>query len=156
MLRRLNARLAALAATILVLVLSGCTMWEQKQSTAWSSATGAEQFERLLWQEIKARNWPEVERRLAPSFVEVTPAGSRDRAQTLERLKSLNLADYSLGGLEVRPAGSDMVVAYAITLRASSGDETTLHMMTVWQQVKGGWIVVAHSETSMPSPLSPN
>jgi len=150
--RRLNPRLAALAATLLTLALSGCTLWEQKQSTAWSSATGAEQFERLLWQEIKARNWPEVERRLAPSFVEVTPTGSRDRAQTLERLKSLNLADYSLGGLEVRPAGSDMVVAYAITLRASSGDETTLHMMTVWQQVKGGWIVVAHSEAGSSPP----
>ncbi len=145
--RRLNPRLAALAATLLALVLSGCTMWEQKP-TAWSSATGAEQFERLLWQEIKAKNWPEVERRLAPTFVEVTSTGSRDRAQTLERLKSLDLADYSLGDLEVRPAGGDMVVAYTITLRASSGVETTLHMMTVWQQVKGGWVAIAHSETA--------
>ena len=149
--RRLNARLAALAATILALVLSGCTMWEQKPA-AWSSATGAEHFERLLWQEIKAKNWPEVERRLAPTFVEVTSTGSRDRAQTLERLKSLDLADYSLGDLEVRPNGNDMVVAYAITLRAASGGETTLRMMTVWQQVKGGWVSVAHSEAGATSP----
>lgn len=150
--RRHNARLAALGAALLALALSGCTMWEEKQSTAWSSATGAEQFERLLWQEIKAKHWPEVERRLAPSFVEVTPTGSRDRAQTLERLKALDLTDYSLGDLEVRPEGGDMVVAYTLTLRASSGAETTLRMMTVWQQVKGGWIVVAHSEASASSP----
>ena len=126
-------------------------MWEQKQPTAWSSATGAEQFERLLWQEIKAKRWPQVERRLAPTFVEVTSTGSRDRAQTLERLQALDLADYSLGDLEVRPAGGNMVVAYVITLRASSRAETTLHMMTVWQQVKGGWIAIAHSETGATS-----
>ena len=133
----------------LLLGLASCTMWEQKQQpSAWSNATGAEQFERLLWQEVKAGNWNEVERRLAPTFVEVTSAGVRDRAQAIERLKSLSLADYSLGDLEVRPAGNDMVVAYAMTLRASSGGETTLRMMTVWQQVKGGWIAIAHSETA--------
>lgn len=140
----------------LVLGLAGCTIGEQKQPTAWSSATGAEQFERLLWQEIKAKNWSQVERRLAPTFAEVTSTGSRDRAQTLERLKALDLADFSLGDLQVRPAGGDMVVAYAITLRASSGAETTLHMMTVWQQVKGGWIAIAHSEANAASPSTSN
>ena len=136
-----------LLAAGLVLVLAGCTMWQQKPS-AWSNATGAEQFERLLWQEIQAKHWPEVERRLAPTFVEVTSTGSRDRAQALERLQALDLAAYSLGDLQVRPAGGDMVVAYTITLRASSGAQTTLHMITVWQQVKDGWIAIAHSETS--------
>ncbi len=137
-----------LLAAGLVLGLASCTMWNEKQPSAWSSATGAEQFERLLWQEVKAKNWNEVERRLAHTFVETTYSGVRDRDQTVERLKSLDLADYSLGDLEVRPAGSDMVVAYTVTLRASSGGETTLRMMTVWQQVKGGWIAIAHSETS--------
>ena len=137
-----------LLAAGLVLALASCTMWEEKKASAWSSATGAEQFERLLWQEVKAGNWNEVERRLAPTYVEVTSAGVRDRAQAVERLQSLALADYSLGDLQVRPAGSDMAVAYTITLRASSGAETTLRMMTVWQQVKGGWIAVVHSETA--------
>jgi len=150
--RRLNPRLAALAAALLALVLSGCTMWEQKANTAWSSATGAEQFERLLWQEIKAKNWVQVERHLSPTFVEVTASGTRDREQSLERLKALDLADYSLGELSVRPSGEDMVVAYTITLRAASGAEATLRMMTVWQTVKGGWIAVAHSETASALP----
>ena len=141
--------LRCFSALALVAALSGCTMWEQRQQpSAWSSATGAEQFERLLWQEVKAGNWNEVERRLAPTYVEVTSAGVRDRAQAVERLKALSLADYSLGDLQVRPAGDDMVVAYTITLRASSGGESTLRMMTVWQQIKGGWIAIAHSETT--------
>ena len=146
-----KARAGALLASLLALSLAGCTMWEQKP-TAWSNATGAEQFERLLWQEIKARNWTQVERRLAPTFVEVTANGVRDRAQALERLKALQVADYSLGELAVRPSGNDMIVAYTITLRAASGGETTLRMLTVWQQVKGGWVAVAHSETSATSP----
>lgn len=147
-----KARAGALLASILAVSLAACTVGAQKQSTAWSDATGAEQFERLLWQEIKAKNWTEVERRLSPTFVEATSAGVRDRAQTLERLKALGLADYSLGELEVRPSGGDMIVAYTIILRAASGGETTLRMMTVWQQVKGGWIAVAHSETGATSP----
>lgn len=142
----------ALGITVLALGLTGCTMWEQKSTTAWSNATGAEQFERLFWQEIKAGNWTEVERRLSPTFVEVTASGVRDRAQALERLKALPLAGYSLGDVEVRPSGNDMVVAYTITLRASSGGETTLRMMTIWQQVKGGWIAIAHSEASVLTP----
>lgn len=146
-----KTRAPALAAAVLVLTLAGCTMGEQKP-TAWSNATGAEQFERLLWQEIKAKNWNGVERRLAPAFVETTASGVRDRTQALERLKALDLADYSLGELGVRPDGNDMVVAYTITLRAASGGQTTLHMMTVWQQVKGGWIAIAHSEAGAASP----
>lgn len=142
----------SVAALVFAVILAGCTLGEQKQSTAWSNATGAEQFERLLWQEIKAKNWKEVERRLAPAFVETTAGGVRDRGQALERLKSLDLADYSLGDLEVRPEGNDMVVAYAITLRAASGGQSTLRVMTVWQQVKGGWIAIAHSETGPASP----
>jgi hypothetical protein len=144
--------LNSVAASALVLTLAGCSMWEQKKSTTWSSATGAEQFERLLWQEVKDKHWSEVERRLAPTFVEITSTGTRERAQALERLKSLDLADYSLGDLDVRPAGGDMVVTYTATLRSASGAETTLRMMTVWQEVKGGWIAAAHSETASAIP----
>jgi hypothetical protein len=42
-----------------------------------------------------------------------------------------------------------MVVAYTITLKGTA-DSAPLplipqHMMTVWQQQKAGWIVIAHS-----------
>jgi hypothetical protein len=147
-----KTRVRAAVASLLALTLAACTVGAPKQSASWSSATGAEQFERLLWQEVKAKNWTEVERRLAPTFVEATASGVRDRNQALERLKALQVADYSLGELAVRPNGGDMVVAYTITLRAASGGETTLRMMTVWQQVKGGWIAIAHSETGVSSP----
>ena len=147
-----KARAGALLACLLALSLAACTVGAPKQSTAWSEATGAEQFERLLWQEVKAKNWTQVERRLSPTFVDVTAGGTRDRDQFMERLKALGVADYSLGELAVHPGGGDMIVAYTFTLHPASGGETTLRMMTVWQQVKGGWVALAHSESSASPP----
>lgn len=127
-------------------LLSGCTLWKDKVPPTWKSATGAEQYERLLWQEIKAGNWVEVERRLAASYVSVTPTGRRDRAQTIEHLKQMGLQDLTLGEVEVRPAGGDMVVTYQMTVRTSLGSETR-HVLAVWQQYKGGWVALTHSFT---------
>jgi len=45
-------------------LICGCTIWPQKPA-AWSNATGAEQFERLWWQDVKDKNWSEVEQRLS-------------------------------------------------------------------------------------------
>ena len=38
----------ATAAAMLLLVVSGCTMWSEKQPATWNSATGPEAYERLL------------------------------------------------------------------------------------------------------------
>ena len=126
---------------------TGC--WEQPKVSTWSNATGAEQFERLLWQEIKAKNWNAVEPRLASTYVAQTAGAWRDRAAEMEHLKALDISEYSLGEVEVHPAGADMVVTYKMNLRGTSpGQPLELKdapMMTVWQQVKGGWIAVAHA-----------
>src|SRR5438477_8633489 len=94
----------------------GCTIWPQTPS-AWSNATGAEQFERLWWQEVKAKNWQEVEGHLAATYVSSTPAGRFDRAAALQHLQKLDISDYSIGDFNVVPNGADMVVTYNMTLR---------------------------------------
>ena len=123
----------------------------RRRRPAWSSATGAEQFERLLWQEIKAKNWNAVEPRLASTYVSQTSGAWRDRSQTMEHFKALEISDFSLGDVEVRPAGADMVVTYKMNLRGTyQGQSLELkdtRMMTVWQQVKGGWVAVAHADS---------
>jgi uncharacterized protein DUF4440 len=129
---------------------TGC--WDQPKVNTWANATGAEQFERLLWQEIKAKNWNAVEPRLASTYVSQTSGALRDRAQTMEHFKALDISDYSLGEVEVNPAGSDMVVTYTMNLRGSyQGQPLELkdtRMMTVWQQVKGGWVAIAHADSN--------
>src|SRR5437879_3352569 len=96
---------------------TGC--WDSPKVSTFANATGAEQFERLLWQEIKAKNWNAVEPRLASNYVSQTSGAWRDRAATMEHFKALDVSDFSLGDVEVRPAGADMVVTYTMNLRGT-------------------------------------
>ena len=148
--------LRLLPALLLLVVLSACTMWDKPKAIAWSNATGAEQFERLMWQEIKAANWAEVERRLAPTFVVMSPGGARDRAAEMEYLRRLAVKDYALGEVEVRPHGNDMVVTYTITLDAALDGQPMpsgpWRVMTVWQQVGATWSAIAQSYGLADSP----
>ena len=117
-------------------------------------ATGGEGLERMFWKEVQTANWVEVERALASNYSEVTPSGTLDRAGSLERYRSLQLKDYSLGDLKTELNGTTIVVTYTITLNGVMANGTTgsqpipsapQHMMTVWQQQKARWVAIAHS-----------
>ncbi|MGH9557555.1 MAG: nuclear transport factor 2 family protein [Terriglobales bacterium] len=150
------ARLAPIL--FLVLLLSACTMWDKPKTTTWANATGAEQFERLMWQEIKAANWTEVEKRLAPTFVVSSPGGLRDRAAEMAFLRRLAVKDYALGEVEVRPNGNDMVVTYTITLDATLDGQPMpsgpWRVLTVWQQVDTTWSAIVQSHALDEPPPS--
>ena len=146
----MRARLPILL-LLMCVALAETACWNPPKVSSWTNATGAEQFERLLWQEIKAKNWSAVEPRLASTYVAQTSGAWRDRAESMEHFKALDISDFSLGEVEVRPAGADMVVTYKMNLRGSyQGKPLELkdvRMMTVWQQVKGGWVAVAHADS---------
>lgn len=132
-----------MATVALLALLTGCTMWSEKQRPAWSSATGPEAFERLLWQEIQAGNWNEVEKHLAVTFKGTLPGGTLDRAGMIASWKQEQGRPVSLGEFAVEPNGDSMVVTY--TAQAAAG--APRRMMTVWQQVPGGgWMAIAHAE----------
>lgn len=141
-------RARGLTLVLAALLLAGCG---SPKPNTWSGATGAEQFERLFWQSIQQKDWTNVEHHLASNFVATTPTGRLERADALARIKQLDIQDFTLGDVDVRPAGSDMVVTYDITLHGTVGGQplpaTPVHMMTVWQQVKHGWIAVAHADS---------
>ena len=139
---------------ILCLALSGCFKGPAKGT--WAAATGAEQFERLMWQSICDKKWNEVENHLAPMFVGVDTHGKQyDRAGWLEHWKSVEIRDYSLGEITVQPNGADMVVAYEI--RASgemSGQpipDVGVRVVSVWQLLKKGWVMIAQTTTAASS-----
>jgi hypothetical protein len=97
-----------------------------------------------------------VERSLASNYVGITATGPMDRDAALERYRSWQLKDFSIGDLKTEMNGDTIVVHYVITLdgvmsQASGGTQplpsTPLRMMTIWQQQKSGWIVIAHSMT---------
>jgi hypothetical protein len=134
---------------------SACTFFGDRPARAFSDATGGEGLERVFWKEVQAGSWVDIERTLASNYAGVSPAGSLDREAALNQYRGWQLKDFTLGDLKTELNGTTIVVTYTITLNgtsnATSGAQplpsTPQHMLTVWQQQKSGWIVIAHSVT---------
>ena len=134
-----------------VALLSGCTVYGgHAVSDHWANATGGESLERSFWQDVKAKNWNQLEGHLAVNYTAVTPQGTFDRPQAMESLKHFNITDYSLANLRTELHGNVFVVTYDLTLSGTNDDKAfapqPVRMMTVWQQQKRGWVAIARSE----------
>jgi hypothetical protein len=153
-------------------LLAGCA--GAPKNPTWKNATGSEQYERLMWQAIKSQQWDEVAGHLAPMFVGVGADGRKyDREGWMAYWKSALPGDYSLGEVMVDPAGTNMVVSYVLVMSQQTAAHTNkadptggnngigtsgvadnhvapnqpLRVLSVWQQVKSGWIMTATSLT---------
>src|SRR5689334_5120132 len=104
----------AVAVFVLMLITTSCTMWKSPPK-GWSGATGGEQLERQLWNEIKDKNWSELEKHLAPLFVANSSNATHDRAAAIARWKQFELQSVSLADVQVQPAGADFVVTATVT-----------------------------------------
>lgn len=123
--------------------LVGCAGGEPKHPT-WKNATGAEQYERLIWQSIRDKEWNGLEYHLAPTFVGVTAKGQvLDRAGWVEHWKAAQIRQFSFGEAAVQPNGADMTVTSVLHL----DDGPALQVVSVWQQNKRGWTLTATSTT---------
>jgi hypothetical protein len=145
-----GTRLFSFLAFVVFWFIPGCS-GPPKHAT-WSNATGAEQYERLMWETAHSKDWNAFGHRLAPTFIGVDSSGKAfDRMAWVERWKNARLGAYSLGEVAVQPEGVDMVVSYILDLapggtgNADSGER--LRVVSVWQQVKAGWIQTACSMT---------
>ncbi len=136
-----------------MLLTPACTFNGDHPARTFSQATGGEGLERVFWKYVQAANWVEVERALASNYAGVNPGGTLDRTAALEQYREWQLKTYALGDLKTELNGSTIVVTYTITLNGvangGSGSQplpsTPQHMMTVWQQQKEGWVIIAHS-----------
>jgi Domain of unknown function (DUF4440) len=135
---------------LIVLILAptlACNMWS-KPASGWTGATGGEQIERLFWKDVQAKNWGEVDRHVASAFSGAGPGGVTDRAAFLRDLQKAPLTDVALSECNSQLNGPDMIVT--CTLRASwAGQTTNSSTLSVWQQLKKGWVMVAHSESRL-------
>ena len=140
--------------TFALMFAPACTFYGDRPARALSEATGGEGLERVFWKDVQAANWVEVEHALASNYAGVTPGGTLDRSAALEQYHGWQLKDYALGDLKTELNGTTIVVTYTITLNGVTSNGTAgsqplpsapQHMMTVWQQQKAGWVVIAHS-----------
>jgi len=107
-----------------------------------------------MWQGIHDQDWANIERHLAPTFAGVNASGRvLDRAGWLEYWKNAHLGEYSVGELAVQPEGSDMVVTYVLLMgpEAPPGPNKGFQVVSVWQEIKGRWTLIATSTT----PIAP-
>jgi hypothetical protein len=136
--------------------LSACSIpvWRDRPVRSWSQATGGEQLERLFWNNVKEKNWTELQRHISNTFVALTAAGRFDREQALAHLKRLDIKDYSLTQCEVQPSGPDLTVTCTLALRGAS-DAAPIpppaRIMTVWQHGDHGWMAIAHTRFPLTS-----
>lgn len=141
--RRLKFLVIASMAALMV----SCTQGKPPHLQSWKDATGAEAYERLFWKAIEEGDFASAERRMAPIYTLTTPAGIEQRDKAGEYFRSLNLKHIDIADLRVEPEGADMVVSYTASIEAkSSSTPQRYYMMTVWQQVKSGWIAICHTE----------
>ena len=133
-----------------LIVAAGCGGGVPKHAT-WNNATGAEHYERLMWKAIHEKNWKQVDEHLASMFTGVNAEGRTfDRPSWVEYWKAHPVSEYSLGEVTVQPAGTNMVVTYVLNLSRVSGEPQAgpgLRVVSVWQEVKNGWLLTATSAT---------
>lgn len=133
-------KVLSLAACLLFIasLLSAQSIWKEPKNPSWKTATGAEQYERLLWQAIQKKDWLAVESHIASNFVYSDSAGTKDKSQRLAELKQMAVPDVDLKEANVTANGIDAVVTYTLA---------GTRYLSVWQQQKSGWVLIAMSRS---------
>jgi len=79
----------------------------------------------------------------------ITRHGTEDRAGALAYFKGLKLDDYTLGDFQTQLNGNTFVIVYTIDLRGTLNGQplpqVPRRVLTVWQEQKAGWMMIAHS-----------
>ena len=135
-----------LAASLAAVGMSGCTIYGEKKPTTVQNTTSAEQYERIFWSTVKAKNWQLVPGLLAANVMYNAGGKVLTKDQVLPYLQGANIADFNISGLVVKPNGPDMTLSYILQLSPAGGPVQTYTAISVWQQVAKGWILIVHSE----------
>src|ERR1700677_2717203 len=134
-----------LAAALATIGLSGCTFYGEKKPPTLESTTSAEQYERLFWSAVKAKNWQQLPGMLAANVVYHVGSKILSKEQVVPYLQGLTIADFTITNMVVKPNGVDMTLSYTLQLSSATVLQT-FAVISVWQQVPKGLILIAHSE----------
>jgi ATP/ADP translocase len=128
------------------MTLSGCTIYGVKNPPTLKTTTSAEQYERIFWSAVKAKNWQQVPGMLAANVMYSAGGKVLAKDQVVPYLQGLNLTDFAITGMVVKPNGPDMTLNYTLQLSTAGGPPQILSAISVWQQVAQGWILTVHTE----------
>jgi hypothetical protein len=128
------------------MTLSGCTIYGVKNPPTLKSTTSAEQYERIFWSAVKTKNWQQIPGMLAANVIYSAGGKVLNKDQVVPYLQGLNLTDFNITAMVVKPNGPDMTLNYTLQLSTAGGPPQTFSAISVWQQVAQGWILTVHTE----------
>jgi hypothetical protein len=120
---------------------TGCTIYGAKNPPTLKSTTSAEQYQRLFFQAVKAKNQQQLPGMLAANVMYSANGKVMNKEETLAYLQGLNLGDFTMTNVVVKPNGPDMTLSFTLQQNTQ-----TMHAIAVWQQVSSGWILTAYCE----------
>ena len=126
--------------------LAGCTIFPEQKSPTLAMTTSAEQNERIFWQMVHKQEWAKLQPLLAANVVWTLPGKTLTRDEIVPYLQGLPAGDYVIGAVTLKPNGPDMTVAYTMQMGAAGGATKSVSVVSVWQQVKGGYVMTVRSE----------
>jgi hypothetical protein len=135
-------------------LLTGCTVWGAKNPPTLQSTTSAEQYERFFWAGVKSGNWTQVASLLAPNVAYAAEGKIIPRDEIVNYLRSEQIREVIVSDLSVQPNGPDMTLTYHLQTTGQQGTITSLVAVSVWQQLKSGWVLIAHSQQARAATVS--
>ena len=142
---RLSLGVYALAVTSCLALSAVCL---RAQSETPIAAEG-EKMERQRWADFKAKNWKEVESKIADGFQSVHPDGARNRAGEISLIEKLNLGEVSFSNFKSTTNGDNIVVTYMIavqeTIDGKQLSRKPAPRLSVWKKGTSGWQWICHA-----------
>ncbi len=134
----------------------------------FGEAVQGDALERQMWENMKHRNYKDVEANIAAGFQSAHTDGTRTREEEIELIKGLYLGAYTISDMMVTEGKDSFIVTYKISV-SETIDEKRLPdvptpRMSVWQKINEKWQWVAHANLnpisagtkSLPKAPNPN
>ena len=106
-------------------------------------------MERQRWADFKAKNWKEVESKIADGFQSVHPDGARNRAGEISLIEKLNLGEISFSNFKSTTNGDNIVVTYMVavqeTIDGKQLSRKPAPRLSVWKKGTSGWQWICHA-----------
>jgi hypothetical protein len=102
-----------------------------------------------LWADMKANNWMELQKQIAPGFQAIHQDGSRDNNAEIELIKGLNLSEYTLSNFKVTMEGQVIIVTYQVnveeTIAGNLIQKRSSMRLSAWLKSGDDWKWIIHA-----------
>ncbi|MBS0633855.1 MAG: nuclear transport factor 2 family protein [Verrucomicrobia bacterium] len=134
----------------------------------FGDAAQGEALERQMWEDMKHRNYKDIEEHIAAGFQSVHTDGARTRAEEIQLIKDLYLGSYTITDMKVTEGKDSYIVTYKIavgeTIDAKRLSDKPTPRMSMWQKIDEKWQWIAHANfnpistgtTALPKAPNPN